>query len=141
MGPQHDAVAQEIRILYDAQTNWGEQVPQYQAVRVVGVARDIVSCCISYGKDPALIYFPVTPRAANDSLLIRVNGDPETAHRKLDAELSVWVPGGVEESHTLDQYLAGGVYPFRAASWIGFSLAVLALLLTLSGIYGVLSYL
>jgi hypothetical protein len=93
--PHHDAVGQEIRILYDAHTNWSEQVPQYQAVRVVGVAHDIVSCCIWYGKDPALIYFPVTPRAASGSLLIRVNGDAETAHRKLDAELSVWVPGGV----------------------------------------------
>jgi hypothetical protein len=139
--PNRDAVGEEIRIQQDAHTNWGEQVPQYQTVQVVGVARDIVSCCPSYGKDLALIYFPVTPRAANNSLLIRVKGNLETARRNLDADLSVWVPGGVEEIHALDQYLAGGVYPFRAASWLGFSLAGLALLLTLSGIYGVLSYL
>jgi putative ABC transport system permease protein len=41
--------------------------------------------------------------------------------------------------HPLDQYMAGGVYPFRAASWIVAALAGLALALTLSGIYGVLS--
>jgi predicted permease len=139
--PNRDAVGQEIRIQQDARTYWGEQPPQYQTVRVVGVARDIVSCCLRQGKDPALIYFPVTTTAANNSLLIRVKGDGDTARQKLDAELAAWVPGGVEEIHTLDQYLAGGVYPFRAASWIGFSLAGLALLLTLSGIYGVLSYL
>ena len=129
------------RIQPDAHTIWDEQVPPYQAVRVMGVARDIVSCCPAYGKDLALIYFPVTPRAARNALLVRVKGDPETARRNLDADLSVWVPGGVNESHALDQYRAGGVYPFRAASWIGFSLAGLALMLTLSGIYGVLSYL
>ncbi len=139
--PNRDAVGHEIHIQHDAQTNWQERLPKYQAVRVVGVARDIVSCCIPYGRDPALIYFPVTPDTANNSLLIRVNGDAETVRRKMDAELSARVPGGVEAIHPLDQYLAGGIYPFRAASWISSSLGVLALLLTLSGIYGVLSYL
>jgi predicted permease len=130
--PNGDGLGQEIQI---------HQLPQYQTVRVVGVARDIVTWGIPYGKDPALIYFPVTPRAANHSLLIRVNGDVETIRRKLDTELSALAPSGVEEIHPLDQYLAGGIYPFRAASWIGSALGGIALLLTLSGIYGVLAYL
>jgi hypothetical protein len=134
-------VGQEIRIAHDAQTNWGEQLPQYQAVRVVGVARDIISCCVVYGKDPALIYFPVTPRVANTSLVIPVNGNAETVRRKLDAELEASVPGSIEEIHPLDQFLAAGIYPFRAMAWISSLLGGLALLLTLSGIYGVLSYL
>ena len=138
--PNRDAVGQDVHIQHDAQTNWRERLPQYQSVRVVGVARDVVSCCIPYGKDPALVYFPVTRGIANHPLLIRVNGDAETVRHKLDAELTVWAPGGVEEIHPLDQYLAGGSYPFRAASWISSSLGVLALLLTISGIYGVLSY-
>jgi predicted permease len=134
-------IGQEIGIRRDARTAWGEQLPQYQSVRVIGVARDIVSCCILYGKDPALLYFPVTPGVPGNSLLIRVKGDAEAARHKLDTELSERVPGGVEEIHALNQYLAGQIYPFRAASWVGFSLAGLALLLTISGIYGVLSYL
>jgi predicted permease len=139
--PNRDAVGQEIRIQHDAQTNWGEELPQYQSVRVVGVARDIITCCIVYGKDPALIYFPVTPTIAKTSLLIRVNGNPETVCPKLDAELEASAPGSIEEIHPLDQYLAAGIYPFRAVSWISSLLGGLALLLTLSGLYGVLSYL
>jgi ABC-type antimicrobial peptide transport system permease subunit len=34
----------------------------------------------------------------------------------------------------------GGIYPFRAAYWIAGALGIIALLLTLTGIYGVLSY-
>jgi hypothetical protein len=139
--PNRDAVGQEIRIRHDAQSNWGEQLPQYQAVRVVGVARDIMACCVVYGKDPALIYFPITPAIANTSLLMGVNGNTEAVRRKLDGELEASAPGGIEEIHPLDQYLAAGIYPFRALSWISSLLGALALLLTLSGIYGVLSYL
>jgi len=47
----------------------------------------------------------------------------------------------MEDIHSLDQYLAAGIYPFRAAALIGFAVGGLALLLTISGIYGVLSYL
>jgi len=36
--------------------------------------------------------------------------------------------------------MAGGVYPFRAAYWIAGALGAIALLLTITGVYGVLSY-
>jgi len=139
--PNADAVGQEIRIQHDPHTNWGEQLPQHAAVRVIGVARDIVTCSIPWGKDPSLLYFPITPASARSSLLIRVKGNVEPTCRRLDAELAVMAPGAVEEIHPLDQYFAGGIYPFRAASWVGSALGGLALVLTLSGIYGVLSYL
>jgi ABC-type antimicrobial peptide transport system permease subunit len=54
--------------------------------------------------------------------------------------VSAIAPGAILEEHPLDQYRALATYPFRAASWIGCAVAGLALLLTLSGIYGVLSY-
>ncbi len=139
--PNGDAVGQEIRIHDEAHTSWGEPVPQHAAVRVIGVTRDIVTCCIPSGKDPSLLYFPITTASARKSLLIRVKGNAESARRKLDVELAAMIPGAVEEIHPLDQYFAGGIYPFRAASWVGSALGGLALILTLSGIYGVLSYL
>ena len=119
----------------------GELVPQHQAVRVIGVARDAVTCCIPWGKDPTLIYFPITPAAARNFLLIRAKNDAEVARHRLDTELAAMFPGAVESIHPLDQYFAAGIYPFRAASWIGSAPGGLAVLLTLSGIYGVLAYL
>jgi hypothetical protein len=134
-----NAVGREIRIQRDEQADWGEPLPKYAAVRVVGVVRDIVSCSIGYGKDPALVYFPVTETGHN-SLLVRVHGDVETVRRKLVMDLEAVIPGAIEEIHPMDQYFALGVYPLQVASWVGSALGGLALALTLSGIYGVLSY-
>jgi hypothetical protein len=53
--------------------------------------------------------------------------------RGVSTEVSFIVP--------MDEALAIQIYPFRASSWIAMALGGLALSLSLSGIYGVLSYL
>jgi predicted permease len=135
-----NAVGREISIQRDPQSDWGEPLPRYPAVRVVGVARNIISCSIPYGPDPALIYFPST-LAGHGSLMVRVRGDVETARRALVSDLDATFPGAVNQIHPMDQAFELNVYPFRVAAWVGSALGGLALLLTLSGIYGVLSYL
>ena len=107
-------------------------------VRVIGVAADIVTCCIPWGKDPALLYLPTTP-ATSANVLVRVRGEVESERHRLDARLAALAPGALGEIHSLDQYRAVGLYGFRAASMIGAVLGGLALLLTLTGIYGVVS--
>jgi ABC-type antimicrobial peptide transport system permease subunit len=44
------------------------------------------------------------------------------------------------EIHTLDESVELQLYPFRAAHWIASGVGVIALLLTVTGIYGVLAY-
>ena len=61
--------------------------------------------------------------------------------RALDAKLEAIAPGAVQEIRPLTEFHASGIYPFRAASWISSALGGVAWLLTLSGVYGVLSYL
>jgi predicted permease len=137
--PKGDALGRELFIRQDARTNWGEPLPQYSAARVVGVTRNIISCTIPYGPDAPLVYFPAT--TGKLSLLIRVNGNVENARLRLDKELSILVGEDIEDIHSMDQSFALSVYIFRVGSWVGSLLGGLALLLTLSGIYGVLSYL
>jgi predicted permease len=108
-------------------------------VRVIGVAADIVTCCIPYGKDAALLYLPTTPRTSG-SVLVHVRGEVEGERHRLDMRMAALAPGAIAEIHSLDQYRAAGIYGFRAASMIGAAIGGLALLLTLSGIYGVVSY-
>src|SRR5260221_4948354 len=72
--------------------------------------------------------------------MVRVHGDAETARRKLDADLSTIDPAAVQQIHKMQEFLAVGTYPFRVAHWVSTLVGALALLLTLSGIYGVLSY-
>ena len=110
-------------------------------VQVVGVAADVVTCCIAYGKDAALLYLPTLPSTAQRSLLVRARGEVEANRRRIDAELQRRAPGAVDDIHSLDQYHTAGLYPFRAASFIGLAVGTVALLLTISGVYGVLSYL
>jgi ABC-type antimicrobial peptide transport system permease subunit len=108
-------------------------------VRVIGIAGDIVTCCIARGKDAALVYLPSTA-SRTGSLLVHVRGEVEAERHRLDTQLAALAPGAINDMHPLEQYRAVGVYAFRAASMIGAAVGGLALLLTLSGIYGVVSY-
>ena len=110
-----------------------------RVVRIVGVASDIVTCCIAYGKDAAVLYSPASP-SKTGNLLVHVRGEVETERQRLDTRLAALAPGAINDIHSLDQYRAVGIYAFRVASMIGMAVGGLALFLTLSGIYGVVSF-
>jgi predicted permease len=114
--------------------------PAFTTVRVIGIARDAINGWVADGLDATCIYFPATSEMAGAAVLTRVNGPAETVGRMLDAMLGASIPGAVNEVHTMDEILAAQVYPFRALQWISSGLGVLALILTLTGLYGVLSY-
>ena len=44
------------------------------------------------------------------------------------------------EAMALEQMLALQIYPLRAASWVGFVVTVLAVILSVSGLYGVMTF-
>ena len=66
--------------------------------------------------------------------------DPELTRRALDDTLQ-GASALVNFVVPMDQTLAIQIYPFRASSWVAMALGGLTLALSLSGIYGVLSYL
>jgi predicted permease len=110
-----------------------------RVVRVIGIAADIVTCCIVRGKDAALAYLPSTA-SKTGSILVRVRGEVEAERQRLDTQLATVAPGAINDIHSLDQYRALVMWAFRVALLIGAAVGGLALLLTLSGIYGVVSY-
>ena len=75
------------------------------------------------------------------TLLVRGKDDTGATLRRFDASLASLIPNQAAVASSLDDSLVLQVYPFRAASWIGFLLGAVALALTLSGMYGVMSYL
>ena len=139
--PDRNPVGQPVYIHRRGRDRGPEEPVHGQLVTVIGVARDIVSCCVAYGKDPALVYLPTTASAARSSLIVTVRGEAGVVRRALDATLEAIAPGAVQEIRPLEEFHASGIYPFRAASWISTALGGVAWLLTLSGVYGVLSYL
>jgi predicted permease len=126
--PGREALGQSLHIRHD------------QLASVIGISRDVVSGFVGNGVDGTCIYFPTSPRASGNALLVAVTGDPEIARRKLDADLTAIDSGVVEQIHKLQEFVAGQLYPFQVAYWVCSAIGALALLLTLSGIYGVLSY-
>jgi predicted lysophospholipase L1 biosynthesis ABC-type transport system permease subunit len=139
--PNQNALGQSIQIVPEPGANPDARLRPYKSARVIGVAGDIMSCCFVIGKDPALVYLPATPSMAKTTLLVHVHGDDRVARRALDAGLSSISANAIDQIHPMEQFRASGVYPFRAMAWICSLLGGLALLLTLSGVYGVLSYL
>ncbi|MEO8369612.1 MAG: ADOP family duplicated permease [Candidatus Solibacter sp.] len=143
--PGRDAVGRELRILPNPQQRRSLADPRagppaFASAQVIGVARDAVNGWVGEGPDSTCVYFPTAPTRAGNALFVRVRGDAAAAVRRLDAMFTAATPGAVDQLHTMEDVLGAQIYPFRAMYWISAALGGLALLLTISGIYGVLSY-
>jgi hypothetical protein len=137
--PGQDPLGQSLRIDRDPRLA-GRRVPAYASLRVIGIARDAINGFVGDGIDPTCLYFPTSAHAAgNESLLVRVHGDTEAARRRIDAALADAAPGAVDQINSVADLVALQIYPFRVGVWITGFLAGFAVVLTLSGIYGVLS--
>ncbi len=108
---------------------------------VVGIARDVAGFRLGGVRMAgAGVYVPIGAEAARTSLTMRVRGDSERARHALVDRLAAIDPnmGEVSTLRTIarmEAYLLG--IPF----WLTLVLGALALLLTLSGLFSVLSYL
>ena len=138
--PGQDPIGQSLRVDSGARAGSTSRLARFPVVRVIGIVPDVVSGFIGFGKDATCVYFPTAIEAPASALILRVHGDPETARRKLDADLAAADPSAVEQIHKMQEFLSIETYPFQVAYWVSAAIGGLALLLTLSGVYGVLSY-
>jgi hypothetical protein len=145
--PGRDALGQSVRIQKDPSR--GRQIaqrsappPEFAVAQVIGIARDAVNGWVGYGStDYTCLYFPRTLPAPGNLLLVRVRSNADSARFRLETALEASLPGGIDAIHTMDEVLDLQLYPWRVMYWILAAVGGLALLLTLSGLYGVLSYL
>ena len=135
------AVGRELRLTGDDQDLKSRHLTSFRSARVIGVVSDAIAGCICTNRASPIAYYPISADSSGTRLLVTVVGDAEATRAVLDSALERRAPGSVEELHTLEEAVAIQVYPFRAASWVSTALGAIALLLTLTGIYGVLSYL
>jgi predicted permease len=136
--PGQQVLGQTIRIT--PEPGQESKVRRFPEVRIIGVAADIVSCCLTIGMDPSLVYLPTTATAAGTELLVRVNGSSDQGRQTLDKALAAISPDAIEQIHTMETFQAAGLFPFRVAAAVCTVIGGLALVLALSGVYGVLSY-
>jgi putative ABC transport system permease protein len=108
-------------------------------VTVVGVSRDVAGFRIIDTKE-AGIFLPISVKAAKTAVVVRVNGDSALVHRTLIDHLTRVDPnmGMIVTMRTLARL---ETFFLQIAFWVSLVLGGLALLLTVSGLFSVLSYL
>jgi predicted permease len=137
--PGRDPIGQTLSIAAtDREFN---RLEHYRTARVVGVTSDASPGWIGKSTSTPTVYYPLPVDEPSTRLIVRVRGDAETARAHLDRTLAAIDSGAVQDMHTLAASFALQVYPFQALFWIASALGAVALLLTLTGVYGVLSYL
>ena len=111
-------------------------------VTVVGVAKDVVSGLVYEGKDSAQVYLPTSVEGQHAKALLvhprpGTNLQPDAIRTML---LQVHPDPLKFETIPLVEMVAVQMFPLRLASWIGSILGGIALVLSVSGLYGVLTY-
>jgi predicted permease len=140
--PDRGAVGETFRLQEDpgpaTPSSKGSPVAE-RVVRVVGVSRDVAGFRITDIGFPG-IYLPTNVYAANTSVAVRVKGDVERARRNLLDQL-VRIDPNMGMIVTLRTLARLETFFLQIAFWVSLVLGGLALLLTVSGLFSVLSYL
>jgi predicted permease len=136
--PGGDAVGQAVRI--DAQEPHSPNGVSARTVTVVGVVRDPArEGGMSYLDTFRGVYVPAGPETPGTWLMLRVRGNPEQVRQALLGPLMSIDPG-LNGILTLQTLAGMQTYALQAAFAVTVVLGGLALLLTVSGLFSVLSY-
>jgi predicted permease len=148
--PDLDAIGQTLRLEPDPKSETPEPDDLRQAggpalvsraVVVVGVARDVAGFKLGgTGMSGTGVYLPTDAQVAKTGLMLRVHGDPERASRSLAERLKAIEPD-VADVIALRSLTRMAAYLMAIPFWLTLVLGALALVLTLSGLFSVLSYL
>ena len=136
--PGQNAVGRLVRLAPDSRVPDAYKPPS-PVVEVVGVARTVFTSWDEAMR--ATIYSPMSVAGSNLNMLVKTRGgNVSAAMRQIDADLSAAAPGVAEQIITAQDLVETRVYPFQAMSWAAGVIGGIALVLTISGIYGVLAY-
>src|SRR5262249_12904874 len=139
--PGHDPVGQVIRIEPLAAVD-RNQIPPFRRAQVIGVVRDIATVDVFTSTVAPVFFFPTHPRSADvQAMLVRVKQDSRESRRSLFETMERLAPGRTRLTYSFDEMLGVEMFPFKMSLAIAAFLGGLALVLAMSGVYGVLSYL
>ena len=112
---------------------------QARMVTVVGVARDVPGLRLTDVKE-AGVFLPTVLDVPKTSIVARVQGEPNLARQTLLGRLTTIDPN-MEPIITMRTVAMMETFFLQIAFWVSLMLGGLALLLTVSGLFSVLSYL
>ena len=139
--PGQDPIGKTIRI-EEPQGRPVDPLPGYSEVTVVGTVRDLVTGLLIAGHDVGHIYLPMSPSDEHaTAILVRGRTERDLGPQTFEQIFSRVVPDPqVFEVVPLAEMRDLQLYPLIAASWVGTLLGAIALALSVSGLYGVLTY-
>jgi predicted permease len=140
--PNGNAVGETMRLEEDVTHEFvppGHVPIPARVVTVVGVSREVRGFRFNDLKDAA-VFLPTTVHAAETSVIARVIGDPDLGRQTLVDHLARIDPNigkimAMRSAARLETFI------LQIAFWVALVLGGLALLLTMSGLFSVLSYL
>ena len=142
--PGGDAVGQVLRLESDPTRDArgpGDPPLLSRSFTIVGIARDVPGFRLGgLRMAGAGLYVPIGAEAAQTSLTMRVRGESERSRQLLAGRFAAIDPN-MSELSTLRNIARREAYFLGIPFWLTLVLGVLALLLTLSGLFSVLSYL
>jgi ABC-type antimicrobial peptide transport system permease subunit len=141
--PNADAIGQVVRLDADPTSgprSAGEPPLESRTFTVAGVVRDVAGLRFMPLK-AAVVYVPTSAAMPDTSLVARVHGDPELARQTLLNRLTTIDPNMARQVVTMRTMARMDTYFLQIAFWLTVVLGGLALTLTLSGLFSVLSYL
>ncbi len=141
--PNADPIGQSVRVdrARTSGPRGGDELPlQSQTFAVVGVARHVAGFRVApFEKD--VVYIPTRTATPGTSLIARVHGDPELARQALLDRLTTIDPEMGRQVFTMRTLARADTLILQIAFWVTVMLGGLALTLTLSGLFSVLTYL
>jgi predicted permease len=116
-----------------------KRLTPYHRASVVGVARNATPGWVGRSPETPVVYYPQPVDARNSFLLVRVTGDALVARATLSRAVAAIDSSAIGDVHTLEQAMDVQVYPYQVSYAIAWFIGAVALLLTIAGVYGVLS--
>jgi predicted permease len=143
MWPNADAIGQSLRLDPDS-TSEPERADgprlESRTFTVIGVVRNVAGLRI-LRLNEAAVYVPTSTATPRTAIIARVHGDPELARQTLLNRLTMIDPNMARQVITLRTLAGADTYFLQVGFWLTVVLGGLALALTLSGLFSVLSYL
>jgi hypothetical protein len=140
--PGEDPIGKTLQTVESAERHL-ENLPNFREVRIVGVVADVMQGWLFEGRDRSCIYLPAAeanPKTAAQ-MLVLFHGNESTGLYRLRRWIADRWPTFEAETMPMSTILSLQIYPFHAAAWLGWMLGLVAMALSVSGMYGVMSYL
>jgi predicted permease len=136
--PAGEAIGQSITLANAPSIR--ANVAAYRSAQVIGVVGNAAPGWIGVSADAPVVYFPQPLAARNSAIIVRVAADADAMRDRIERAANVVDSGSVQDIHTLTSSFALQAYPFRSGYLLSMIVGVLALGLTLTGVYGVIAY-